>query len=102
MTVFLVVLLPKEWIWIMKFILIGTIIFAVLYPSIVWVPKLFPSVIEPDKWTIGKYISYTIFQLTAIGIITSVLTHALGFHPSLSFWANMKYAFIDKVVYGTV
>lgn len=102
MTVFLIVLLPKEWIWIMKFTLIGAVIFVVLYPSIVWAPKLFPKVIDPDKWTIGKYISYTILQLIAIGVITSVLTHVFGFHPTLSFWTNMKYAFIDMVVYGTV
>jgi hypothetical protein len=102
MTGFLIVLLPKEWIWIMKFSLIGAVIFVVLYPSIVWAPKLFPKVIDPDKWTIGKYISYTIVQLIAIGIITSVLTHVFGFHPTLSFWTNMKYAFIDMVVYGTV
>lgn len=102
MTVFLIVLLPKEWIWIKKFTLIGAVIFVVLYPSIVWAPKLFPRVIDPDKWTIGKYISYTILQLIVIGLITSVLTHSLGFHPTLSFWTNMKYAFIDMVVYGTI
>ncbi len=102
MTVFLIVLLPKEWIWIMKFTLIGAVIFVVLYPGIVWAPKLFPRVIDPDKWTIGKYISYTILQLIVIGIITSALTHTLGFHPTLSFWTNMMYAFIDMVVYGTI
>jgi hypothetical protein len=102
MTLFLIILLPKEWIWIMKFSLIGAIIFVVLYPSIVWAPKLFPKVINPDHWTIGKYISYTILQLIAIGVVTSIVTHLFQFHPTLSFWMNLKYSFIDMVVYGTI
>ena len=101
-TVFLIVLPPKEWIWIMKFTHIGAIIFVVLYPTIVWAPKLFPKIINPVSWTIGKYITYTIFQLIVIGVVTSILTHLLQFHPTLTFWMNLKYSFIDMVVYGTI
>ena len=101
-TLFLIVLLPKELIWVMKFTLIGAIIFVVLYPTIVWAPKLFPRIINPDTWTIGKYISYTIFQLIVIGVVTAILTHIFQFHPTLTFWMNLKYSFIDMVVYGTI
>ena len=101
-TLFLIVLLPKELIWLMKFTLIGAIIFVVLYPTIVWAPKLFPRIINPDTWTIGKYISYTIFQLIVIGVVTAILTHIFQFHPTLTFWMNLKYSFIDMVVYGTI
>ena len=100
--VFLIVLLPKEWIWIAKFSLIGVVIFTVLYPAIVWAPKWFPKLINPDTWTIGKYIGYTILQLMAIGITCSALTYAFNFHPEMTFWMNMKYFFIDMMMYGTI
>jgi hypothetical protein len=101
-TGFLIVLLPKEWIWVMKFLLIGAVIFSVLYPSIVWAPKIFPRIINRDKWTIGKYIGYTLLQLMVIGLICSALTHILKFHPMMTFWMNMKYFFLDMMVYGTI
>lgn len=99
---FLIVLLPKEWVWIAKFSLIGVVIFAVLYPAIVWAPRWFPKIINPDTWTVGKYIGYTIFQLMVIGITCSILTYAFNFHPDMTFWMNMKYFFIDMMMYGTI
>ena len=101
-TVFLIVLLPKEWIWIKKFSLIGVVIFIVVYPTIVWAPKWFPNIVNPDRWTVGKYLGYTVLQLMVIGILCSVLTHALNFHPTMTFWMNMKYFFLDMMMYGTI
>lgn len=101
-SVFLIVLLPKEWIWIAKFSLIGVVIFAVLYPAIIWAPKWFPKLINPDTWTVGKYIGYTILQLMVIGITCSILTYTFNFHPDMTFWMNMKYFFIDMMMYGTI
>lgn len=102
MVVFLIVLLPMKLIWVLKFLLIGAVIFAVLYPSIVWFPKLFPKLINPETWTIGKYILFTFVQLVVIGMVSSVLIHVLNFHPELTFLMNVRYFFIEMMIYGSI
>jgi hypothetical protein len=101
MVVFLIVLLPMKLIWVLKFSLIGAVIFAVLFPTILWFPKIFPKIINPETWTIGKYILFTFFQLMIIGIVTPILIHVLNFHPELSLWMNVKYFFIEMMMYGS-
>lgn len=100
--IFLTLFLPMEWMWFRKWILIGAIIFIVLYSHIVWFPKIWPTVFDPDTWTVGKYITFTLWQLMVIGIIASLLIHVLGFHPQLSLWTNMYYYFISQTLYGGI
>jgi hypothetical protein len=100
--IFLTLFLPMEWMWFRKWLLIGAIILVVLYSHIIWFPKIWPNVFDPDRWTVGKYIAFTLWQLMVMGIIASLLIHALGFHPDLSLWMNMYYYFISQTMYGGV
>lgn len=100
--VLLTVLLPMEWFWFRKWLLIGGVIAVVLYSHIIWLPRLFPAVFDPERWTVAKYIGFTIWQLFVIGIIASLLVHAGGFHPELSLWENMYAYFINQLTYGSI
>lgn len=67
-----------------------------------WFPKVFPHAFDPERWTVGKYIVFTFWQLVVIGIFASVLIHIAGFHPQLSLWKNMYYYFINQATYGGI
>lgn len=101
-TVNLTLFLPMEWIHIQKWIITGIIIFSVLYSHIVWLPKLFPGLIVPDKWTVGKYMLATFWQLVVIGWLSSVILFALGLYPGYSFKIVVIYFFLNMVIYGAV
>lgn len=101
-TVNLTLFLPMEWIHILKWIITGLIIFVVLYAHIVWLPKLFPRLIVPDRWTVGKYMLFTLSQLVVIGWTASVVLYATNLYPGLSFRIVVIYYFINMVLYGAV
>ena len=100
--VLLTVFLPNTWFWFRKWLLIGAVIAVVLYSHIIWFPKLFPTVFDPERWTVGKYIAFTLWQLFVMGIIASLLIHVAGFHPTLSLWQNVYFYFLNQTNYGSV
>ncbi|HTF21394.1 MAG TPA: LytTR family DNA-binding domain-containing protein [Chryseolinea sp.] len=101
-TINLTAFLPMEWIHIEKWIITGAIIFFVLYTHIVWLPKIFPRLIVPEKWTVGKYMLATFWQLLVIGWMASVVLYALNLYPGLPFQTVLIYYFLNMVIYGTV
>jgi DNA-binding LytR/AlgR family response regulator len=98
----LTVFLPMEWIHIQKWIITGLIIFVVLYVHIVWLPKFFPTLVVPEKWTVGKYMVATFSQLFIIGWTASIVLYALNLYPGLSFQTVVIYYFFNMIIYGTV
>lgn len=101
-TLNLTLFLPMEWIHIQKWIITGVIIFVVLYVHIVWGPKIFPRLMVPEKWTVGKYMLATFIQLLAIGWIASVILFSLDLYPGLSFRIVVIYYFFNMALYGGI
>lgn len=101
-TLNLTLFLPMEWIHIQKWIITGAIIFVVLYIYIIWLPKIFPRLVTPEKWTVGKYMLATFIQLMIIGSIASIVLFSFNYYPGLSFGIIVKYYFFNMALYGGI
>lgn len=102
MVVFLVAFNPLKWEHFLLFFIIGLVIFVTLYVTIVWFPKVWPNVFDPIRWTVGKYILFTLWQLLIIGIVAPVLLEALGFYQGLPMVDILWYFFVNMMLYGSI
>nr|WP_236676342.1 LytTR family DNA-binding domain-containing protein [Chryseolinea lacunae] len=102
MVVFLVAFNPLEWEHFVLFLIIGLVIFVTLYVTIVWFPKVWPNVFDSLRWTVGKYILFTLWQLLIIGIVAPVLLEALGFYRGLPMTDILWYFFVNMMLYGSI
>lgn len=87
-----------------KITVIGSVIFIVLYATIIWLPKVLPGLIDTLSWTIGKYIMFTILQCFIIGIIAPIAIYHLDLtpDPEMSFWQIAMKFQVSMLMYGSV
>lgn len=87
-----------------KIMVIGGVIFIVLYTTIIWLPKVLPDVIDTLSWTIGKYILFTLLQCLIIGIIAPIAIYYLGLapDPEMTLWQIAMKFQVSMLMYGGV
>jgi len=79
--------------------LFAGVTFAVLYFNIVILPHLFPKRFDPVNWTIGKYLSLTLWHLVAIGMISTAIDE-LFICPERTLWQNIVGANVQVALTG--
>jgi hypothetical protein len=87
-----------------KIIVIGSVIFIVLYATIIWLPKVLPDIIDTLSWTIGKHILFTMLQCVVIGIIAPVAIYHMGLapDPEMTLWQIAMKFQVSMLMYGSV
>jgi hypothetical protein len=87
-----------------KIIVIGSVIFLVLYATIIWLPKILPDVIGTLSWTIGKHILFTMLQCFVIGIIAPIAIYQLNLapDPDMTLWQIAMKFQVNMLMYGSV
>jgi hypothetical protein len=63
-----------------KVLIIGTVVFLVLFSHIVLLPKLLPAPFDALQWTLGKYLVFTVWQLVLCGPAIAIVKHVLHLH----------------------
>ncbi|HTF16762.1 MAG TPA: LytTR family transcriptional regulator DNA-binding domain-containing protein [Chryseolinea sp.] len=100
--VFLLAFHPMQGIHLQKVMVIGVVIFIVLYACIIGLPKLLPRVFDALTWTTGKYMLFTLCQYLLIGILGPIAIKALGIMPEVSFLEILLAFLVKMPTYGGV
>jgi hypothetical protein len=81
--------------------LFGVLTFFCLLFTILILPYLFPKHFNIDRWTVGKYVWHTMFNIIVIGIASTAVDELL-ICPERSLWLNVRGAVEQVVVIGAI
>jgi hypothetical protein len=86
----------------LKVIISGITTFAVLYVNIVLLPRLFPSLLDPRQWTVGKYMVFSLWKMLLCGIAIPVACHLSRTNPDQTFLSKVILIFPKIFFYGAI
>ena len=77
--------------------------FIVLTIHIIVLPKLFPKAFDAVHWTLGNYISFTIWQIIIIGAVIGVSIYWIyPHHPDSTLWESILETYRQVAKYSLV
>ena len=99
---FMITFNPKAAHNLTKTFAIAGFTFAVLFPAIVLVPRLFPSVFDSLLWTFGKHLLFTIGLLLVIGLVITTGLCSLDYYPGYTLTQAGARIYPQVFTYGLV